>query len=119
MLKLFSDLSDDFRATIETIKAEMVEMKMQVNLTLRAVGNQTSNQVCNVSSRLKIPEPKAFEVSGTNFEETKVMLASMHLSDDAKLWWRSKVNDVHNDRCTIGTWEDLKKEPVPLTRGKI
>ena len=39
MLKLFSDLSDDFRATIETIKVETVEMKMQINLMKQAVGN--------------------------------------------------------------------------------
>ncbi|KAA0051577.1 uncharacterized protein E6C27_scaffold174G001170 [Cucumis melo var. makuwa] len=77
-------------------------------------GKQTSNQVCNVLSRLKISEPKAFngnhnvkelenfifdtkqyfKASGTNSKETKVTLAYMHLSDDAKLWWRSKVNDT-------------------------
>ncbi|TYK03491.1 uncharacterized protein E5676_scaffold121G001100 [Cucumis melo var. makuwa] len=105
MLKLFSDLSDDFRATIETIKVKMVEIKIQVKLTMRAMGNQTPNQVCNVSSRLKIPEPKAFsrnrdgkelenfiidikqyfKASGINSEETKVTLAFMYLSDDAKL----------------------------------
>ncbi|KAA0038224.1 reverse transcriptase [Cucumis melo var. makuwa] len=60
MPKLFSNLSYDFRATIETIKVEMFEMKMQVNLTMQAVGNQTPNQVYNVSSRLKILEHKAF-----------------------------------------------------------
>ena len=51
-----------------------------------------------------------FKASGTNSEETKVSLASMHLSDDAKLWWRSKVIDIQNGQCTIDTWEDLKKE---------
>ncbi|KAA0067615.1 uncharacterized protein E5676_scaffold174G00210 [Cucumis melo var. makuwa] len=60
MLKLFSDLSDDFRATTKKIEVEMAKMKMQVNLTMRVVGNQTSNPVCSVSSKLKIPEPKAF-----------------------------------------------------------
>ncbi|KAA0067610.1 uncharacterized protein E6C27_scaffold485G00780 [Cucumis melo var. makuwa] len=105
MLKFFNDLSDDFGATIEKIEAEMAKMKMQVNLTMRAAGNQTLNPVCSVSSKLKIPEPKAFngnrdvkeleififdmqqyfKASGTDSEETKVTLASMHLSDDAKL----------------------------------
>ncbi|TYK02288.1 uncharacterized protein E5676_scaffold18G00960 [Cucumis melo var. makuwa] len=60
MLKLFSDLSNDFIAMIETIKTKMADMKMQVNLTMRVVGNQTPNQVCNISSRVKIPKPKAF-----------------------------------------------------------
>ena len=29
-----------------------------------------------------------FKASETNFKETKVTLASMHLSDDAKLQWK-------------------------------
>ncbi|TYK09702.1 uncharacterized protein E5676_scaffold447G001170 [Cucumis melo var. makuwa] len=60
MLKLFTDLSDHFKATIKTIKVEIAEMKMQVNLMMRAVGNPTLNQACNVLSRLKISKPKAF-----------------------------------------------------------
>ena len=60
MLKLFSDLSDDFRGTIETIKVEMDEMKVQVNLMIQAVGNQTPNQAYSVSCKFKISEPKAF-----------------------------------------------------------
>ncbi|KAA0046120.1 uncharacterized protein E6C27_scaffold157G00530 [Cucumis melo var. makuwa] len=38
-----------------------------------------------------------FKASGTNSEETKATLAFMRLFDDAKLWWRSKMNDVQND----------------------
>lgn len=106
MLKLFSDLSDDFRATIvETIKTKMVEMKVQVNLTMWALANQISNEACIASWKFKILKPKAFngnldakefenfifdmeqyfKASGTNFEETKVTLAFMHMFDDAKL----------------------------------
>ncbi|KAA0040619.1 9-cis-epoxycarotenoid dioxygenase NCED6 [Cucumis melo var. makuwa] len=51
-----------------------------------------------------------FKASGTISKETKVTLASMHLSDDTKLWWRSKVNDIQNGQCAIDTWKDLKKE---------
>jgi len=130
MLKLFNDLTDDFRTTVEAIRAEMAEMKTQGNLTMRAVGNQTPNQTLAMPNKFKIPEPKAFsgnrdakelenfifdmdqyfKASGTVSEEVKVTLASMHLSDDAKLWWRSKVNDVEDGRCTIDTWGDFKKE---------
>lgn len=49
MLELFSDLPDDLRVTIETIKAEM---KIQVNLTMRAVGNKIPNQAFIVPSKL-------------------------------------------------------------------
>ena len=105
MLKLFSNLSDNCRATIEIIKVEMAGMKMQVNLTMQTMDNQTSNQAHSVSRKFKILKPKAFnenrdvkklenfildmeqyfKASGTNSEETKVTLASMHLPDDAKL----------------------------------
>ena len=60
MLKLFSNLSNDFRASIETINAEIIEMKMQVNLTMQAMRKQTPNQAYSVSRKFKIPEPKAF-----------------------------------------------------------
>ena len=34
----------------------------------------------------------------------------MHLSKDAKLWWRSRYIDIQEGRCTIDTWDALKKE---------
>ena len=34
----------------------------------------------------------------------------MHLIDDAKLWWRSKVQDIKNGLCTIDSWEYHKRE---------
>ena len=34
----------------------------------------------------------------------------MHVADDAKLWWRSKLNDIQNGSCTTSLWEDLKRE---------
>ena len=34
----------------------------------------------------------------------------MYLIDDAKLWWRTKVQDIENGLCTIDLWEDLKRE---------
>ena len=34
----------------------------------------------------------------------------MYLIDDAKLWWRTKVQDIEDGLCTIDSWEDIKKE---------
>lgn len=51
-----------------------------------------------------------FQASGIVSEKIKVTLASMHLSNNVKVWWRSKVNDVQDGRCTIDTWGDFKKE---------
>ncbi|XP_062093601.1 uncharacterized mitochondrial protein AtMg00810-like [Humulus lupulus] len=43
-------------------------------------------------------------------EDGKVSMATMYLSADAKVWWRTKYDDIQNGRCTITTWEDLKRE---------
>ena len=45
---------------MEAIRAEMAEMKTQVNLTMQVVGNQTPNQMLAMPNKFKIPEPKAF-----------------------------------------------------------
>nr|CAD1844782.1 unnamed protein product [Ananas comosus var. bracteatus] len=34
----------------------------------------------------------------------------MYLDGDAKLWWRTRYEDIQEGRCTIDTWEDLKKK---------
>lgn len=80
--------------------------------------------------RIKVPEPKPFcgardakalenfifdveqyfKATNTITEEAKVTLATMHLSEDAKLWWRSRYMDIQEGRCTIDTWDALKGE---------
>ena len=41
----------------------------------------------------------------------QIMITSMYLSGDAKLWWRTRTNDdVAIGRPWINTWEMLKKE---------
>ncbi|GAV92049.1 hypothetical protein CFOL_v3_35433 [Cephalotus follicularis] len=82
-------------------------------------------------SKVKFPEPKSF--AGTrsakdleNFlwdmeqyfkaaripEGEKVTITSMYLTEDAKLWWRTGMDDDENDsgRAKIELWETLKKE---------
>ena len=43
-------------------------------------------------------------------EEAKVSLATLHLSEDAKLWWRSQYIDIQEGRYIIDTWDSLKRE---------
>ncbi|KAA0036004.1 uncharacterized protein E5676_scaffold349G00020 [Cucumis melo var. makuwa] len=82
MLKLLSNLLDDFRATIETIMAEMAGMKMLKILEPKAFnGNCYAKELENFIFDME----QYFKANGTNSEETKVTLASMNLSDDAKL----------------------------------
>lgn len=44
-------------------------------------------------------------------EEEKVTISSMYLSGDAKLWWRTRIeDDVNAGRPASSTWDRLHKE---------
>ena len=97
---------------------------------MKAVENVTAGQTHTGSNKLKFPDPRPFkgnrdakELENFIFDieqyfkttpaytnDIKVTVATMHLMDDAKLWWCSKVQDIENGLCTIDSWEDLKRE---------
>ncbi|TYK23962.1 reverse transcriptase [Cucumis melo var. makuwa] len=109
---------------------EVIDVNTRLNLTMRAMVNQASVKGAILVSRVKILKPKPFcgardakalenyicdleqyfKATNTVTEEVKVTLAMMHLSEDAKLWWRSRYVDMQERRCTIDTWDALKKE---------
>ena len=80
--------------------------------------------------RVKVPEPKPFSGARSakdleNFlwdmeqyfkavhtpVEEMVTIATMYLHGDAKLWWRTRVdNDQEAGRAEITQWDNLKKE---------
>ena len=35
---------------------------------------------------------------------------TMYLSGDAKLWWRTKYQEIQQGRCQVDSWEDLRRE---------
>ncbi|MFV0989155.1 hypothetical protein QML32_31155, partial [Klebsiella pneumoniae] len=102
----------------------------RLNLTIRAVGNQpVAAPMGGDFGRTKVPTPRHFtgardakELENFLFdmeqyfrvtqaeEEGKVMKATMYMSGDAKLWWRTKYEEIQQGRCMITTWEDLKRE---------
>ena len=88
---------------------------------MRALANQAPAGGAMAVGMIKIPEPKPFcgardakalknfifdieqyfKATSTNMEEANVTLATMHLSEDAKLWWRSRYVDIQERPCTI------------------
>ena len=126
MLQMINDMTEDFRATLDVVRNEIT----RVNLTMRAIANQAPVGGAISVSRIKIPEPKPFcgardvktleififdmkqyfKATNTITGEARVTLAIMHLSKDAKLWWRSQYIDIQEGHCTIDTWNNLKKE---------
>ncbi|XP_022975706.1 uncharacterized protein LOC111475733, partial [Cucurbita maxima] len=130
MMSLFNGLADEFRTTIDDIQERMASMGTRIEVTMKAVENVTAGQTNTGSSKLRFPDPRAFKGNRDakeleNFifdveqyfkattactDDKKVTVASMYLTDDAKLWWRTKVQDIEDGLCTIDSWEDLKKE---------
>ncbi|KAA0031687.1 uncharacterized protein E5676_scaffold409G00190 [Cucumis melo var. makuwa] len=97
---------------------------------MRAMENQAPAGGAISVSKVKIPEPKPFcgardakalenyifdleqyfKATNTVTEEAKVTLATMHLFEDAKLWWRSRYMNIQEGHCTVDTWDALKRE---------
>ncbi|KAA0033331.1 uncharacterized protein E6C27_scaffold845G001500 [Cucumis melo var. makuwa] len=130
LLEMINDMSEDFRATLDVVRNEIADVNTRLSLTMRAMANQVPVGGAVPVTKVKIPEPKPFcgvrdakalenftfdleqyfKATNTVTEEAKVTLAAMYLCEDAKLWWRSRYMDIQEGRCTIDTWDVLKKE---------
>lgn len=42
--------------------------------------------------------------------DDQVTMATMYLSGDTKLWWRTRYEDVLEGRCEINAWEELNRK---------
>ena len=109
---MVSGLSEDFRDSLRMVIAEVANLNTKLNPTMRAVGDQTPTGVVARFNKIKVPElkplcgvrdAKALENRAVNTvtEEVKETLATMHLADDAKLWWRSKCMNIQDGLCTM------------------
>ncbi|TYK16608.1 uncharacterized protein E5676_scaffold21G004350 [Cucumis melo var. makuwa] len=97
---------------------------------MRAMSNQAPAGGAIPVSGVKILEPKPFcgardakalenyifdleqyfRTTNTVTEEAKVTLATMHLFEDAKLWWRSRFLTWRRDVARYILWHALKRE---------
>ena len=129
-MEMINDMTKNFQATLDVFRNEITEVNTKVNLTMRAFVNQAPTGGAIIIGKMKIPEPKPFYgardakalenfifdieqyFKATNIitEEAKGTLATMRLSEDVQLWWRSRYVDIKEGRCTIDTWDNLKKE---------
>ena len=116
---------------IGALRHENEEINTKLNLTIRAVGSQPVAAPTGMAyMRANVPKPRHYEgvrdaKKVENFlfdmeqyfwavqpdsEDAKVAMATMYLSGDAKVWWRTKYDDIQHGRCTIATWDDLRRE---------
>ncbi|KAL0414268.1 UNVERIFIED_CONTAM: hypothetical protein Sradi_1628500 [Sesamum radiatum] len=110
------------------MRREMEQMSIQIGLLQRAVSNGPA-VVQDTGARLRIPEPNAYngardakEVENFLFdieqyflaanvedEARKVSTATMYLTGDAKLWWRTKYAEIQANQVRLDTWALLRE----------
>ncbi|KAL2248758.1 UNVERIFIED_CONTAM: hypothetical protein Sindi_2349500 [Sesamum indicum] len=114
--------------SIADMRRDMEQMSIQIGLLQRAVGS-TPMVAHDPGARLRIPEPKAYsgerdakEVENFLFdmeqyflaadvrdEARKVATATMYLTGDAKLWWRTKFAEIQAHQIQLDTWALLRE----------
>ena len=128
---IISDIIDDCRSSVEAISHEVGELRAKLILTIRAMGNQPMSVLRGIKfTRAKVLESRHyggthdikdvenflfdmeqyFRVMQANSKDLKVSMATMYLSGDVKVWWRTKYDNIQHVRCIIATWDDLKRE---------
>ncbi|KAA0033369.1 9-cis-epoxycarotenoid dioxygenase NCED6 [Cucumis melo var. makuwa] len=100
LLEMINGMSEDFRVTLDVVRNEIADVNARLSLTMDA--KALENYFFDLE--------QYFKATNTVIEEAKVTLATMHLSNDAKLWWRSRYADIQEGRCTVDTWDALKRE---------
>ncbi|XP_070045739.1 uncharacterized protein [Nicotiana tomentosiformis] len=135
VLARMARLEADYAARYETTLAEMAlvrkdeeELREEVVQLRRALQNNAPRN--NDRTKMRIPEPKAYGGARSakeleNFlwdmeqyflaarvpNDEKVTITPMYLTDDAKVWWRTRVVEAESAGLPkIETWETLKKE---------
>ncbi|KAL0453870.1 UNVERIFIED_CONTAM: hypothetical protein Slati_1365100 [Sesamum latifolium] len=113
---------------IADIRRDMEQMSIQIGLLQRAVSNAPV-VAHDAGARLRIPEPKAYsgardakEVENFFFdmeqyflaanvedEARKVSTATMYLTGDVKLWWRTKYSAIQANQVRLDTWALLRE----------
>ncbi|KAL0402122.1 UNVERIFIED_CONTAM: hypothetical protein Slati_4242100 [Sesamum latifolium] len=103
-------------------------MSIQIGLLQRALSNAPV-VAHDVGARLRIPEPKAYSgardakkvenflfdmeqyflAANVEDEARKVSTATMNLTGDAKLWWRTKYSEIQANQVRLDIWALLQE----------
>jgi len=119
-------ICEETEAQREDVEAFSERMDAELMVLKRAIGGMPMSG--EVPSKVKVPEPKPF--TGTrsakeleNFlwdmeqyfraaripDDERVMITTMYLTGDAKLWWRTR-DEEDSARPEVLTWESMRKE---------
>lgn len=123
-------LDEDMRGTMHVLQEQLGDLAAKVNLLMRAIGS--AGPSVGEGTKMRVPEPRAyrgardakelenflfdmeqyFRAVRPDSEETKVATATMYLTGDAKLRWRTAQSTLRckGGQCSIDSWDDLKRE---------
>lgn len=130
MVDRYHDCLQQLLAIAERVEVRFSAIENDIALLKATAVGASSSARGGEGSKLKVPEPKQFGGSRNakeleNFlwdmeqyfraarvvEKDQVTITSMYLEGDAKLWWRTRLDDdASAGRPRIETWETLKKE---------
>ncbi|CAL9125210.1 unnamed protein product, partial [Musa textilis] len=126
---LVDRLTDDTKDSVQHLQDLVTELTSKVAMLTRALNLGKQHQRCN-PTQLGGTDPHCyggardakelenflfdmeqyFRATRPDSEDTKVSIATMYLNGDAKLWWRTRWEEIQQGRCRVDTWDDLKRE---------
>ncbi|KAJ8493969.1 hypothetical protein OPV22_015690 [Ensete ventricosum] len=127
---LIDQLTEDTKDFVRHLHEVVAELTAKVMVLTRTLDAGGSNTRVAPPQHFRAPEPQCYggardakELENFLFdmeqyfcatrldsEETKVAIATMYLNGDAKLWWRTRWEEIQQGRCRVDTWGDLKRE---------
>ena len=111
---LVDRLSDDTKDSVQHLQEVVAELTSRVTMLTRALNVGGSNTRVAPPQNLRTPERHSyggardakefenflfdmeqyFRATRPDSEETKVSIATMYLNGDAKLWWRTRWEEI-------------------------
>ncbi|KAA0046198.1 uncharacterized protein E5676_scaffold688G00220 [Cucumis melo var. makuwa] len=106
LLEMINGMLEDYRATLDVVRNEIVYVNARLSLIMRAMANQAPAGGAILVSRVKIPEPKPF----CGVKDAKALENYIF---DLEQYFRATntfTKEAKEGRCTIDTWDALKRE---------
>ncbi|KAK4409595.1 hypothetical protein Sango_0032500 [Sesamum angolense] len=121
------EIVSSLETDIMVLNSELEECR-QIGLLQHAVSNVPA-VAHDAGARFRIPEPKAYDgacdakevenflfdmeqyllAANVEDEVRKVSTATMYLTGDAKLWWRTKYAEIQANQVRLDTWALLRE----------
>ncbi|CAL9085565.1 unnamed protein product, partial [Musa textilis] len=127
---LVDRLTDDTKDSVQHLQDLVTELTSKVVMLTRALNAGGSNTRVAPTQSFRAPDPHCyggardakelknflfdmeqyFRAMRPDSKDTKVSIVTMYLNGDAKLWWRTRWEEIQQGRCRVDTWDDLKRE---------